>query len=150
MHGALRLGALLGLCASGCGRSSLGPDGGASEGEPIDGCMSIGAYDRLRLRTPTRAPAGCALVVLVNSSQSSSVALRLPADWALEQASWRPSSCATSWETGAARALEVSGEVTFVTSTSVDVELSLRFGSPDAPPLVALAGRAAVMNGCSD
>lgn len=157
MRRASSWGLVIGLSALACGRSDpLGPDAGVVAREPVEGCTSVGAFDRVLLRSATRAPAGCVVVELVNSYEAAPADLQLPAGWTLERATWRPTSCDAGWQAGVVTASTVTGRLVLLptataSATSSDLELLLRFAPANAPAQVELSGVGTLLtrNGCS-
>jgi hypothetical protein len=145
------LGLLISLASFACGRSDqVGFDAGVVAREPVEGCTWIGAYDRVVLRSATRAPAGCVVVQLAAKNGPVPAGLQLPSGWVLEVATWRPTSCDVGWlllEGAVVTASTVSGRVTLLPRdpsssylTSSDVELLMKFDSESAPAIVELGG----------
>lgn len=156
-------GLVIGLFALACGRSDpMGPNavGGSDAGvvarESVEGCTSVSAYDRVRLRSATRAPAGCVMVVFVNNYKASAAELRLPTGWTLEGATWRATRCDAAGWRGQAEVIasEVTGRLVLLptassSSTSSDFELLVRFDKGTAPAQVELGGVGTLLrSGC--
>jgi hypothetical protein len=152
MRSAICSGLVMGLSTLACGRSdSIGFDAGVVAREPVEGCSWIAAYDRVVLRSATRAPAGCVVVRIMAKNEEPHADLQLPAGWILERATWRPTGCDGGWlvsEAGVVTASTVTGRLVLLPSdpsssasfTSSDFELLLRFDSEEAPGQVEFRG----------